>query len=125
MRARLSLALLVPSLVLAASAAGLGGLAPSWLAAGAGAVGSCDGDGVGAALVVDESGRATDVVVSDVDAGCAGGELLVAVVDSLGDALGSGGPVTVPAAGGEVTVALSPQPDAVAVVEARVAVSGP
>ncbi|MFP5299064.1 MAG: hypothetical protein ACLGHL_08765, partial [Actinomycetota bacterium] len=72
----------------------------------------------------------TQVTLSGIsDPGCEGGRLSLTLTDGSGNAIGSGGPVTVPTDGDAVdqqmTVNVSPQPSAEAVQGIHVVVGGP
>ncbi len=104
------------------AAATLGGINARSLSTGSAAVASCDGDGVGLSYTM-SGGTVTDVTVTDIAAGCAGGSLRVVLADNAGASVGAGGSVIVAATTASVT--LSPQPSSSNVAAAHVAITGP
>lgn len=84
---------LVVVAALPAAAAGLGGVQPTPLGAGATSVDPCDADGFDYTLQVD-LGLVTAVVVSDIaDPGCEGGTLDLTLVDDTDGVLSQGSAV--------------------------------
>lgn len=109
-----------------AFAAGLP-LIPGSLGSGSAAVLPCDTDGFTISYTTSQ-GNVTSATVGGIkEPECAGGALVLTLVDSSGAAIASGGPVTVPSAAdpGSVAVSLSPQPGAGSVAGFRVTIAGP
>lgn len=81
------------------------------LGAGSVAATNCDADGVTTRYVTGFDATSgytvTSIVVGGIAGSCEGRTVSVAVVDSTDTKLATGGPGTVPAGGGTVTVALS------------------
>ena len=77
------------------------------------------------ATVTTSGSSVTGVTVADVAAACAGGQLSATITNG-GTPLATLAPVTVPAGGGSVVIAVpSPQPVATDVTDVRVVVVGP
>lgn len=127
--ALLGLALLTAVTAVYAAAASLGTINDATLGAGNGTVVACDNDGFSVSYTT-SGGNVTQVTLSGIsDPGCEGGRLSLTLTDGSGNAIGSGGPVTVPTDGDAVdqqmTVNVSPQPSAEAVQGIHVVVGGP
>lgn len=103
------------------NAAGLGGLGASSLGAGASPVVSCDGNGVTVTYI--GGGNITAVTVSDIAAGCVGGQMSLTLANTGGASIGAGGPVAV--TGGSHNVPVNPQPVASSVAAIHVVIAGP
>jgi len=108
--------------IVCGAAASLGGLNANSLGADDAAVASCDGNGVTVAYTV-VGGNVTEVTVSDIAAGCVGGQLSLTLANSSGTSIGSGGPVSVTL--GSHIVVVSPQPAASAVAAIHIVITGP
>jgi hypothetical protein len=107
-----------------ARAAALGGASADGVAAGTDPVLGCDTDGFTVTHVL--SGLNVDeVIVDDIDAGCAGGELTVTLTRNNDNVLSSGGPVVVPGGGGSVTVDVNPDRKQSDINEHHLRVVGP
>lgn len=126
-KALVSIALALTVAPTAAFAASLA-LADGSLAAGAAPVVACDS---GFTISYTTSGgNVTGVTVGDIaDPACEGGALSVALTDSGGAAIASGGAVTVPTDGDAspdaVTVPVNPTPAAESVAAVAVVIAGP
>jgi len=107
-----------------ASAAALNGLSSSLLGSGAAPVAVCDPDGFVLTHVLSGS-DVTDVTVGDIHADCAGGDVSLTLTDGAGAEVSSGGPVTVPGGGGNVTVDVSPDTDVSTFSNHHVRIVGP
>lgn len=107
-----------------ASAATLTGAGSDSLGTGAAAVADCDPDGFTVTHVLSAT-TVTDVIIGDIHANCAGGELSVTLTDLAGAAIGAGGPSTVPGGGGSVNLALTPTPDQSDIDKHRIRIVGP
>lgn len=97
-------------------------LVPTGVGNASGPVAACDTDGFTISYTT-SAGNVTQAVVGGIAAACAGGSLQLALTDSSGASIGSGGPVTV--AGTTATVPLATQPYAGSVAGFQVAISGP
>ncbi len=109
-----------------AMAASLGGITADTLGADASVVASCDTDGVTTSFTVaydatDARNEVTAVVVGGVDAACAGQSLTVTLTNGADASLDG---ATVTAVSGSNTVATSTPPDAEAVENVLIVISG-
>lgn len=107
-----------------AAAATLGGLATGGLGAGQASVTACDPDGFTITQVLSAT-TVTDLIVGDIHSACAGGVLVVTLVDVSNAVVGEAGPTTVPGGGGSVTVAVTPTPDTAVVDRHLIRIVGP
>lgn len=107
-----------------ATAATLSGAGTDSLGSGSAAVADCDLDGFTVTHVLSVT-TVTDVIIGDIHANCAGGDLSVTLTDISGAVIGAGGPSTVPGGGGSVTLALTPTPDQTDIDQHRIRILGP
>jgi hypothetical protein len=97
------------------------GVSPGGFGSGQAAVTACDGDF--GTVYTTVSGNVTSVSVTGIAGACAGGALTVALTNSAGTAIGSGGPVTV--SGGAAAVSIAGAPDGELVAGIRISIEGP
>jgi hypothetical protein len=105
-------------------ATALGGLVADSVAAGGVGITPCDPDGFTVAHTLSGT-TVTDVEVGDIHADCEAGELSITLIDLSDSVIGTGGPITVPASGGSVTVSVSPTPEQADIDEHHLRVVGP
>ena len=112
------------------SAASLGGLGAASLGAGAGAIASCDGDGVAVSYTT-QGGNVTAATVTGIaDPACEGAQLSVATQDAAGTRIAAVGPQSVQSDpdGNDQAVTLAVTPadqSAEGVAAVSVQISGP
>lgn len=104
-----------------ASAASLN-LAPVSLGAGGSVVTPCDPNGVNVSYTL-SADNVTQITVFDIEPGCAGGELSVALADGSQASIGEAGPLTVSATSHTLTFA--PQPISYDVMAVHIVIAGP
>jgi hypothetical protein len=111
-----------------ASATGLGVTSPR-VSAGSAAIARCDADGFTLGYTT-SAGNVTSVTVNGIaDPGCEGADLSVALTNSTGAAIASGGPQTLPTDGdtadNSLTLSVNPNPAAEQVSGFRILVVEP
>ena len=94
------------------------------LGSGGASVATCDADGFTVTHVLSAT-TVTDVIVGDIHADCAGGDLTITLTDVGGAVIGAGGPSVVPGGGGSVNLAVTPTPEQVDIDKHRMVVVGP